>query len=52
MNNLEQLKKINKGIILNFVKTEKYKDGTNQIPEEKVNLEIWEFKNEKLNLIE
>ena len=52
MNNLEQLKKINKGIILNFTKTEKYKDGTNQIPEEKVNLEIWEFKNDKLNRVD
>ena len=52
MNNLEQLKKINKGIILNFTKLEKYKDGTNQIPEEKVNLEIWEFKNDKLNRVD
>ncbi len=52
MNNLEQLKRINKGIILNFTKTEKYKDGTNQTPEEKVNLEIWEFKNDKLNRVD
>tara|TARA_Y100000816_G_scaffold282819_1_gene258954 strand:- start:50 stop:514 length:465 start_codon:yes stop_codon:yes gene_type:complete len=52
MNNLELLKKINKGIILNFTDTEKYKDGTNQIPKEKVNLEIWEFKNAKLNRLD
>jgi len=48
LNNHEIIKKVSKGILLNFKKVEKYEEGTNEIPEEKIDLEIWAFKNGKL----
>ena len=47
-NNHEIIKKVTKGILLNFKKVEKYKEGTNEIPSEKIDLEIWTYKDDKL----
>ena len=48
LNNHEIIKKVSKGILLNFKKVEKYEEGTNEIPEEKIDLENCAFKNGKL----
>lgn len=49
LNSSEDLKKIKYGIILNFKKTEKYKDGVNEKPEDadKISIEIWEMTKDK-----
>ena len=46
--NHEIINKVTKGILLNFKKVEKYKEGTNVIPEEKIDLEVWSYKDNKL----
>ena len=48
LNNHEIINKVTKGILLNFKKVEKYKEGTNVIPEEKIDLEVWSYKDNKL----
>ena len=45
LNNLKELKEINMGMLLNFRKTEKYKNGINEIPNGKIDIELWEIKN-------
>lgn len=49
LNSSEDLKKIKYGIILNFKKTEKYKDGVNEKLEDadKISIEIWEMTKDK-----
>ena len=47
-NNHEIIKKVTKGILLNFKKVEKYKEGINEVPSEKIDLEIWTYKDDKL----
>ena len=49
LNSSEDLKKIKYGVILNFKKTEKYKDGINEKLEDadKVSIEIWEMTKDK-----
>ena len=51
MNSLKEVKKISKGLLINFKKLEKYKDGTNEPPDDKIEIEIWEFKNKQFNQI-
>lgn len=48
LNNHEIINKVTKGILLNFKKVEKYKEGINVIPEEKIDLEVWSYKDNKL----
>ena len=52
LNNHEIISKVTKGILLNFKKVEKYKEGANEVPEEKIDLEIWSYKDNKLILDE
>lgn len=52
LNNHEIISKVTKGILLNFKKVEKYKEGANEVPEEKIDLEIWLYKDNKLILDE
>lgn len=49
LNSSEDLKKIKYGIILNFKKTEKYKDGINEKLEDtdKITIEVWEMTKDK-----
>jgi hypothetical protein len=49
LNNSENLKKINTGIIVNFKKTEKSKDGVFEeiIDDEKISIEVWEITKNK-----
>ena len=49
LNSSEDLKKIKYGVILNFKKTEKYKDGINEKLEDadKISIEIWEMTKDK-----
>ncbi len=51
LNNLKELKEINMGLLINFKKTEKYKNGTNEIPNEKVDIELWQMKNNQFQQI-
>ena len=51
MNNNEDLKKVEKGILINFKVQEKFEDGVNKIPEDKTSFEIWELKNNKLKIV-
>ena len=46
-NNHELIKKVTKGVIINFKKEEKYKEGKNEIPQDKVEIEVWEYKKGK-----
>lgn len=50
LNNHEIIKKITQGMLINFKKSEKYKDGVNEIPEEKFDIEVWEYKKNKFKL--
>ena len=52
LNNNEDLQKVKKGILINFKKSEIFKEGINTIPEDKTSLEVWGFKNNKFKLIE
>ena len=49
LNSSEDLKKIKYGVILNFKKTEKYKDGINEKLEDtdKITIEVWEMTKDK-----
>ena len=47
LNSHVDIKKINTGILLNFKKVEKFKDGINEIPDDKIDIEVWTFKNSK-----
>ena len=49
LNSSEDIKKIKYGIILNFKKTEKYKDGINEKLEDtdKITIEVWEMTKDK-----
>ena len=49
LNSSEDLKKIKYGIILNFKKTEKYKNGINEKLEDtdKISVEVWEMTKDK-----
>jgi len=47
LNNHEIIKKVTQGLLINFKKVEKYKDGVNEEPDEKIDIELWEFKNGK-----
>ena len=51
LNNLKELKEINMGMLLNFRKTEKYKNGINEIPNGKIDIELWEIKNNEFQQI-
>ena len=51
LNNNEDLQKVKKGILINFKKSEIFKEGINKIPEDKTSLEIWELKNNKLKIV-
>ena len=51
LNSLKEVKKISKGLLINFKKLEKYKDGTNEPPDDKIEIEIWEFKNKRFKKI-
>ena len=37
-------------MLINFKKSEKYKDGVNEIPEKKFDIEVWEYKKNKFKL--
>ena len=39
------------GLLINFKKTEKYKNGTNETPTEKVDIELWQMKNNQFQQI-
>ena len=52
LNSHVDIKKINKGILLNFKKVEKFKDGINEIPDDKIDIEVWTLKNGKLVSVE
>ena len=41
LNSHEVIKKIKQGLLLNFKKAEKYKDGVNEIPDDKIDIEVW-----------
>ena len=47
LNNHELVKKVSKENIINFKKEEKFKEGINEIPDEKIEFEIWEYKKGK-----
>ena len=47
LNNHEIIKKVTQGLLINFKKVEKYKDGVNEEPDEKIDVELWELKNGK-----
>jgi len=51
LNNHKILKQVDKGILINFKKIEAYEDGINVTPDDKISLELWELKNNKLKLI-
>ena len=51
MNNNEDLKKVEKGILINFKVQEIFKDGINKTPEDKTSLEVWGFKNNKFKIV-
>jgi hypothetical protein len=51
LNNNEDLQKVKKGILINFKKSEIFKEGINKIPEDKTSFEIWELKNNKLKIV-
>ena len=38
-------------MLLNFKKVEKYKDGVNEVPDEKIDIEIWTYKDKKFKQI-
>ena len=52
LNSHVDIKKINTGILLNFKKVEKFKDGINEIPDDKIDIEVWTFKNIKFVITE
>ena len=47
LNSQEEIKKIKQGLLINFKKVEKYKDGINEIPDEKIEIEVWSYKDNK-----
>ena len=51
LNNNETLKKVEKGILINFKVQEIFKEGVNKIPDDKTSIEIWGFKNNKFKLL-
>ena len=51
MNNNEDLKKVEKGVLINFKVQEIFKDGINKTPEDKTSLEVWGFKNNKFKIV-
>ena len=51
LNNNEDLQKVKKGILINFKKSEIFKEGINKIPEDKTSIEIWELKKNKFKKI-
>ena len=51
MNNNEDLKKVENGVLINFKVQEIFKDGINKTPEDKTSLEVWGFKNNKFKIV-
>ena len=51
MNNNEDLKKVEKGVLINFKVQEIFKDGINKTPEDKTSLEVWGFNNNKFKIV-
>ena len=51
LNSHEVIKKIKQGLLLNFKKAEKYKDGVNEIPDDKIDIEVWNYENNKFKQI-
>ena len=51
LNNNETLKKVEKGILINFKVQEIFEEGVNKIPDDKTSIEIWRFKNNKFKLL-
>ena len=51
MNNNEDLKKVEKGILINFKVQEIFEDGVNKTPEDKTSLEVWGFNNNKFKIV-
>ena len=51
LNNNETLKKVEKGILINFKVQEIFEEGINKIPDDKTSIEIWRFKNNKFKLL-
>ena len=51
LNSHEVIKKIKQGLLLNFKKAEKYKDGVNEIPDDKIDIEVWNYKNNQFKQI-